>query len=262
MCLFGHPQPHAQGPKRRRRSFHKDAAQTIRDFVDGIVPELDHDRVYQSDLKKLVQWYNILVAKGAFPLEAPETAEDKAEDGSAEEKEASSQKTRDEKGRGKEACEESRRQRRLSMNVTVIGAGTMGNGIAHVFAQSGHDVVMMDRSAEALERALATIGKNMDRMVAKEKISAADKDAALARLTTSTDLASAVSNAGLVVEAATENIDLKLAIFGDLDKAAPEGCILATNTSSISITRICRDRSSRQRHRHAFHESCARDEAC
>ena len=123
------------------------------------------------------------------------------------------------------------------MNVTVIGAGTMGNGIAHVFAQSGHDVVMMDRSAEALDRALATIGKNMDRMVAKEKISAADKDAALARLTTSTDLVSAVSNAGLVVEAATENIDLKLAIFGDLDKAAPEG-LHPRNTSSISITRI------------------------
>ena len=124
------------------------------------------------------------------------------------------------------------------MKVTVIGAGTMGNGIAHVFAQSGHDVVMMDRSADALERALATIGKNMDRMVAKEKISAADKDAALGRLTTSTDLAAAVAHAELVVEAATENVDLKLKIFADLDAAAPEGCILATNTSSISITRI------------------------
>ena len=124
------------------------------------------------------------------------------------------------------------------MNVTVIGAGTMGNGIAHVFAQSGHDVVMMDRSVDALERALATIGKNMDRMVAKEKMSAADKDAALGRLTTSTDMAAAVANANLVVEAATENVDLKLKIFADLDAAAPEGCILATNTSSISITRI------------------------
>ena len=81
----------------------------------------------------------------------------------------------------------------------------MGNGIAHVFAQSGHDVVMMDRSADALERALATIAKNLDRMVAKEKISAADKDAALGRLTTSTDLADAVAHAELVVEAATEN---------------------------------------------------------
>ena len=101
----------------------------------------------------------------------------------------------------------------MSKRVTVIGAGTMGNGIAHVFAQAGHQVVMMDRSADALERALATIGKNMDRMVAKEKISAADKDAALGRLTTSTDLASAVGQAELVVEAATENTDLKLKIF-------------------------------------------------
>ena len=126
----------------------------------------------------------------------------------------------------------------MSKRVTVIGAGTMGNGIAHVFAQAGHQVVMMDRSADALERALATIGKNMDRMVAKEKISAADKDAALGRLTTSTDLASAVGQAELVVEAATENTDLKLKIFADLDAAAPEGCILATNTSSISITKI------------------------
>ena len=124
------------------------------------------------------------------------------------------------------------------MNVTVIGAGTMGNGIAHVFAQSGHDVVMMDRSAEALERARATIEKNMDRLVAKEKISEADKVAALARLTTSTNLKDAVAQAGLVVEAATENVELKLNIFSELDAVAPEGCVLATNTSSISITRI------------------------
>ena len=111
----------------------------------------------------------------------------------------------------------------MSKRVTVIGAGTMGNGIAHVFAQAGHEVIMVDRSTDALERALATIGKNMDRMVAKEKISTDDKDAALGRLTTSTDLASAVGHAELVV---------------DLDAAAPEGCILATNTSSISITKI------------------------
>jgi len=124
------------------------------------------------------------------------------------------------------------------MNVTVIGAGTMGNGIAHVFAQSGHDVVLMDRSAEALQRALSTIEKNLDRMVAKERISSADKNAALGRLSTSTDLVAAVANAGLVVEAATENVDLKLKIFADLDSAAPERCLLATNTSSISITRI------------------------
>ena len=124
------------------------------------------------------------------------------------------------------------------MNVTVIGAGTMGNGIAHVFAQAGHDVVMMDRSSDALDRALATIGKNMDRMVSKEKMSAADKESALGRLTTTTDLSAAVAQASLVVEAATENVDLKLKIFSDLDSKAPADCILATNTSSISITRI------------------------
>ena len=126
----------------------------------------------------------------------------------------------------------------MSVKVTVIGAGTMGNGIAHVFAQAGHDVILMDRSADALERAMGTIGKNLDRMVAKERISEADKDGALARLTTSTDLGTAVAQAELVVEAATENIELKLKIFADLDAAAPEGCILATNTSSISITQI------------------------
>lgn len=126
----------------------------------------------------------------------------------------------------------------MSVKVTVIGAGTMGNGIAHVFAQAGHDVILMDRSADALERAMGTIGKNLDRMVAKERISQADKDGALARLTTSTDLGAAVAQAELVVEAATENTELKLKIFADLDAAAPEGCILATNTSSISITQI------------------------
>ena len=126
----------------------------------------------------------------------------------------------------------------MSVKVTVIGAGTMGNGIAHVFAQAGHDVILMDRSADALERAMGTIGKNLDRMVAKERISQADKDGALARLTTSTDLGAAVAQAELVVEAATENTELKLKIFADLDAAAPEGCILATNTSSISITKI------------------------
>ena len=126
----------------------------------------------------------------------------------------------------------------MSVKVTVIGAGTMGNGIAHVFAQAGHDVILMDRSADALERAMGIIGKNLDRMVAKERISEADKDGALARLTTSTDLDTAVAQAELVVEAATENTELKLKIFADLDAAAPEGCILATNTSSISITQI------------------------
>jgi 3-hydroxybutyryl-CoA dehydrogenase len=122
--------------------------------------------------------------------------------------------------------------------VTVIGAGTMGNGIAHVFAQSGYNVTLVDISPQALEKALQTIGRNMDRMVAKEKITAADKDAALSRLHTSTDLDAAAAASDLVVEAATEKIELKLQIFARLDQVAPPQCILATNTSSISITRI------------------------
>lgn len=122
--------------------------------------------------------------------------------------------------------------------ITVIGAGTMGNGIAHVFAQSGYEVNLVDISEKALEKAVATITKNMDRMIAKEKISEADKNEALARLSTQTDMKVGVQNADLVVEAATENTDLKLKIFKDLDDAAPDKAILATNTSSISITRI------------------------
>jgi 3-hydroxybutyryl-CoA dehydrogenase len=123
-------------------------------------------------------------------------------------------------------------------NITVIGAGTMGNGIAHVFAQSGFNVSLFDISAEALERAVATIGKNMDRQVAKELLTEAQKTESLARLTTGTDLKAAVSNADLVVEAATENTDIKFQLFKDLDAMAPEACILASNTSSISITKI------------------------
>tara|TARA_B110000037_G_scaffold36172_1_gene44060 strand:+ start:10659 stop:11558 length:900 start_codon:yes stop_codon:yes gene_type:complete len=123
-------------------------------------------------------------------------------------------------------------------NVTVIGAGTMGNGIAHVFAMKNYTVVLCDISEAALERAIAIIGKNLDRMVAKEKISDEDKIAALANITTNTDLASAVSEADLVVEAATENVDLKLNIFRKMDEHAPDDAILATNTSSISITKI------------------------
>ena len=123
-------------------------------------------------------------------------------------------------------------------NVTVIGAGTMGNGIAHVFAMKNYTVVLCDISEAALERAIATIGKNLDRMVAKEKISDEDKIAAVAKITTNTDLASAVSEADLVVEAATENVDLKLNIFRKMDEHAPDDAILATNTSSISITKI------------------------
>ena len=122
--------------------------------------------------------------------------------------------------------------------ITVIGAGQMGNGIAHVFAQSGYQVTLVDIAQERLDQALATIAKNMDRQVAKEKMTAADRDASLARIATNTDLATGVKQADLVVEAATENVDLKLKLFRDIDANAPNGCILATNTSSISITRI------------------------
>ena len=125
-----------------------------------------------------------------------------------------------------------------SRNVAVIGAGTMGNGIAHVFAQSGHQVSLVDVNAAALDRALATIDRNLDRLVAKERISAEDKAAALSRLKTSTEMHGAVAGADLVVEAATERLDLKLKIFEQMDASAPAGAILATNTSSISITRI------------------------
>ena len=122
--------------------------------------------------------------------------------------------------------------------VTVIGSGQMGNGICHVFAQSGFDVHMMDINQGALDKAMATIGKNMDRQVAKGTLTEETKAQALGRIKTFTDMAAAVSNAGLVVEAATENIDLKLNIFRQLDQHCPEHCILASNTSSISITRI------------------------
>jgi 3-hydroxybutyryl-CoA dehydrogenase len=123
-------------------------------------------------------------------------------------------------------------------NITVIGAGTMGNGIAHVFAQYGYSVTLVDVSENALKKAIDTIAKNLDRMVAKEKITAADKDATMARLATSSDLKAGVKSADLVVEAATENVDLKCKIFREMDEHAPDGAILATNTSSISITRI------------------------
>jgi 3-hydroxybutyryl-CoA dehydrogenase len=123
-------------------------------------------------------------------------------------------------------------------NITVIGAGTMGNGIAHVFAQSGFNVQLFDISEDALQRALATIGKNMDRQIAKELLSEADKAAALDRLQTGTDLGAAVAAADLVVEAATENTAIKFQLFKDLDELAPANCFLASNTSSISITKI------------------------
>ena len=123
-------------------------------------------------------------------------------------------------------------------NVSVIGAGTMGNGIAHVFAMKDFNVSLIDISEDALQRALATIGKNLDRMVRKEKLTEEEKTATLANITTFTSLAEGVQSADLVVEAATENIDLKLKIFGQMDKNAPSNAILASNTSSISITKI------------------------
>jgi len=123
-------------------------------------------------------------------------------------------------------------------NISVIGAGTMGNGIAHVFAQHGYKVTLIDVSKEALDRALATITKNLDRMVAKGTITDDIKVNALANLSTSTSVSEGVCNADLVVEAATENLDLKLKIFREMDAASHPSTILASNTSSISLTRI------------------------
>ncbi len=122
--------------------------------------------------------------------------------------------------------------------VTVIGGGTMGNGIAHVFAMNGYQVHLADINADALAKAIATIDKNLERMVAKEKISAAEKAATLSRIATHTDLNDCAPNSDLVIEAATENIDLKLKIFRELDQMCKPSAILATNTSSISITKI------------------------
>lgn len=123
-------------------------------------------------------------------------------------------------------------------NIVVIGAGTMGNGIAHVFAMNGYQVQMVDISEEALEKGKATITKNLERMLRKERISEADKNATLERLQTNTDLEAAAKTADLIVEAATENVEIKLNIFEQIDQYAPAGCILASNTSSISITKI------------------------
>ena len=122
--------------------------------------------------------------------------------------------------------------------ISVIGGGTMGNGIAHVFAQNGFKVNLIDIKQEVLDKALATISKNLDRMVAKEKITADQKDQTLAKIQTHTSLESGVSNADLVVEAATENVEIKLDLFRQLDELTPAGCVLASNTSSISITKI------------------------
>ena len=123
-------------------------------------------------------------------------------------------------------------------NIAVIGAGTMGNGIAHVFAQNGYHVNLIDISEAALEKALLTIAYNLDRMVKKEKITNDIKENTLNHLNKVSNLEKGVQNADLVIEAATENIDTKLSLFKEIDKFAPENCILATNTSSISITKI------------------------
>lgn len=122
--------------------------------------------------------------------------------------------------------------------ISVIGAGTMGNGIAHVFAQNGFKVTLIDISLQQLNKALETIGKNCERQVAKNIITEEQKNATLANITMESDLAAGVARAELVVEAATENTDLKLKIFREIDNAAPKNCILASNTSSISITQI------------------------
>ena len=123
-------------------------------------------------------------------------------------------------------------------NIAVIGAGTMGNGIAHVFAQNGFKVKLVDVNQNALDKAMGVINKNLDRMVAKEKITADQKSDTIERITTFTDITEGILDADLVIEAATERMDLKLKIFRSLDEHAPEKAILATNTSSISITKI------------------------
>jgi len=123
-------------------------------------------------------------------------------------------------------------------NIAVIGAGTMGNGIAHTFAQLGYNVQLIDISQASLDKGIATITKNLDRMLAKERISEEDKQTTLAHIHTFTDIKDGVQDVDLVVEAATEQIDLKLKIFKELDALCPKKAILASNTSSISITKI------------------------
>ncbi|WP_313099496.1 3-hydroxybutyryl-CoA dehydrogenase [Epilithonimonas sp.] len=123
-------------------------------------------------------------------------------------------------------------------NIVVIGAGTMGNGIAHTFAQRGFQVSLVDVKQDNLDKALKTITTNLDRIIAKGNLTEEEKANTLGNITTFTDLKDAAPNADLIVEAATENLDLKLKIFNQIDELAPENCILATNTSSISITQI------------------------
>jgi len=123
-------------------------------------------------------------------------------------------------------------------NIAVIGAGTMGNGIAHVFAQNGYQVNLIDIAQDALDKGIATITRNLDRMLSKERITEQDKESTLANIQTFTSVKNGVQHTDLVIEAATENIDLKLSIFKELDELCETKTILATNTSSISITKI------------------------
>lgn len=132
-------------------------------------------------------------------------------------------------------------------NIAIIGAGTMGNGIAHTFAQSGFTVQLIDVNEAALNKGLATISKKLDSMVAKEKITLSKKNNTLNKITLFTNIKSGVKNSDLIVEAATENLELKLKIFKQLDKYAPKNAILATNTSSISITQIAAITSNPER---------------
>ena len=126
----------------------------------------------------------------------------------------------------------------MNKNIVVIGAGTMGNGIAHTCAQTGFKVSMVDVKQESLDKALQIITKNLDRIIAKGNLTEAEKEQTLGNISTFTQLSDCAKNADLIVEAATENLDLKLKIFQQMDELAPENCILATNTSSISITKI------------------------
>ena len=126
----------------------------------------------------------------------------------------------------------------MNKNIVVIGAGTMGNGIAHTFAQTGFQVKLVDVKQDNINRALQIITTNLDRIIAKGNLTEEQKQETLNNISTFTELKDAAKDADLIVEAATENLDLKLKIFAQMDEFAPENCILATNTSSISITQI------------------------
>ena len=130
------------------------------------------------------------------------------------------------------------RKNNFMENIAVIGAGTMGNGIAHVFAQRGFKVQLIDAQAPALEKAMATIAKNLDRQISKQTITAEEKAITLSKIQTSTSIEKGVVHADLVIEAATENAEIKKKIFASLDQYAKPACILATNTSSISIAQL------------------------